>query len=298
MSLYNVFVQDEVSLAPDRLSLIAGSKFEHHKYVGIEVQPGIRLLFTPSETQTWWASIARAVRLPSRKERNARIHIGAFQPSPFSPPILLALLPNRDASSERLLAYELGWRIEPRPHVSLDASVYYHVYDRLFTYDKEPARFESTPTPPHVLVPIAGANIGDGHSYGAELAVQWMATERWHLSTGASWLRMHIHPDASADGTTPRFQAFVRSSLGLPVNLELNGGLSYVDRLTGGNGASYVPAYLRLDIGIAWRPSDSFDAGIWGSNLLESHHPEFIGYATAVQSEVPRSFTARLTWRY
>ena len=298
LELYNLFVQDEVALTPDRLNLIVGSKFEHHSFTDFEVQPGLRLLFTPTETQTWWASMARAARTPSRLERGGRIHVDAFRASPSGPPVLVALLPNSDASSEQVTAFELGWRIEPRPRVSFDATTYFHRYDRLFTYVAEPARFEPTPAPPHVLVPLTGTNVGDGHSYGAELAVQWIAAEHWRLSAGASWLHMHIHPDASVDGTTPGYQAFVRSSLDLPHHLQLNGGLSYVGRLAGGNNTGSVPAHLRLDTGVVWRPSDSFEAGIWGSNLLDDHHPEFTGYSSAVQSEVPRSFTARLTWRY
>ena len=41
------FAQYGIALAPDRLRIIAGSKFEHNQYTGFEYQPQVRAVWTP-----------------------------------------------------------------------------------------------------------------------------------------------------------------------------------------------------------------------------------------------------------
>ncbi len=77
-NVYSGFLQDEIALIKDRLSLTFGSKLEHNDYTGVEVEPGARLLWTPwadsslrsLSSQTFWASVSRAVRTPSRTEES------------------------------------------------------------------------------------------------------------------------------------------------------------------------------------------------------------------------------------
>ena len=54
LQLFNVFVQDEIQLVPDHLKLTIGSKLEHNDYSGFELQPSIRLAWTPVERHTIW----------------------------------------------------------------------------------------------------------------------------------------------------------------------------------------------------------------------------------------------------
>src|SRR5439155_6846093 len=80
--LFSGFVQDEISLIPERMALTLGSKFEHNDYSGFEIQPNIRLAWTPTTNQTVWGAISRAVRSPSRLDSDIRIR------SPLSSPTL------------------------------------------------------------------------------------------------------------------------------------------------------------------------------------------------------------------
>lgn len=58
--LFNTFVQDEISLVEDRLALTVGSKLEHNNYTGVEIEPNIRLMWTPTPRQgVWGAACAR-----------------------------------------------------------------------------------------------------------------------------------------------------------------------------------------------------------------------------------------------
>src|SRR3979490_2562102 len=47
--LYSSFIQDEIAIVRDRLSLTVGSKFVHNSYSGFEVEPGVRVLWTPNQ---------------------------------------------------------------------------------------------------------------------------------------------------------------------------------------------------------------------------------------------------------
>ena len=108
--VFSAFVQDEITVVQDRLHLTIGSKFEHNDFTGFEVQPSARLAWTPTEKQTVWAAVSRAVRTPAAVDLYIRQNRSAFQP-PSGPPILISVFGNPDFKSEELLAYELGYRV-------------------------------------------------------------------------------------------------------------------------------------------------------------------------------------------
>jgi iron complex outermembrane recepter protein len=74
--------------------------------------------------------------------------------------------------------------------------------------------------------------------------------------------------------------------------VEFDAQLRSVDRLAG------VPAYVTLDLRLAYRPTDRLEVSIAGLNLLEGQHREQAPIVGALISEVPRSFHAKLTWRF
>ncbi|CAN0535870.1 unnamed protein product, partial [Scytosiphon promiscuus] len=64
----SLFVQDQFELKPDRLKLVAGLKLEHTPFQDMEVQPSVRMSYTPNTRTTIWGGISRAVRVPSHAE--------------------------------------------------------------------------------------------------------------------------------------------------------------------------------------------------------------------------------------
>jgi iron complex outermembrane recepter protein len=62
------------------LHLTIGSKFEHNDFTGFEVEPSVRLAWTPTEKQTVWAAVSRAVRTPADLERDIFQKIRSFSP--------------------------------------------------------------------------------------------------------------------------------------------------------------------------------------------------------------------------
>jgi len=125
--LYSAFVQDRIALN-ERLKLFLGTKFEHNDFTGIEYQPGARLLWTPHVQHVIWTAITRAVRTPSRADDDVRLLNRVLPPGEFfldSPPILAINTGDRSFKSERLLAFELGYRLHLRQGLSFDLATFY-----------------------------------------------------------------------------------------------------------------------------------------------------------------------------
>lgn len=297
--LGSVFLQDEIALVCDQLTFTVGSKFEHNQNTGLEVQPSGRLLWTPTSRQTVWASISRAVRTPSRYDRDSRLNASAFQP-PSSPPFLVSLLSSPDAVSEKLTAYEAGYRVEPNKRVSFDFAGFYNVYDRLLAYVAGPVVFENNPAPSHLLLPLNFENVNSGDTYGSEVSARWQVTNHWKLVASHTWLRMRLHPDQSQAEENPTHKFQLRSYLDLSQNVQLSGAAYYTGGISSpfDNARTRIDSYLRFDLGLSWRPTERIEIGIWGQNLLERRHAEYGSFKTSSLTEVPRSIRTSITWRY
>jgi iron complex outermembrane receptor protein len=300
INLFTTFIQDEVVLVPDRLRVTLGSKFEHNDFTGFEIQPSGRLLWTPAKNQSIWASVSRAISTPGRVQTQARVDTATFQPSPFSPVFQPALLGNPDLLSEKLIAYEMGYRIEPTRNLSFDITAFYNVYDDIQNPVAGTPGFELTPAPPHIIIPLVWQNALSGQGYGTELSVQWKPLETWRLIASYSWLQMHLSPVNTVQDASPEHQLSLRSYVNLPWNLEFNTAAYFVDQVLSPAGpeTAIIPSYVRVDAGLVWHASKSLEVGIWGRNLLDDHHPEFTATNAALRTEVPRGVQAKITWRY
>ncbi|WP_031433660.1 TonB-dependent receptor plug domain-containing protein [Methylomarinum vadi] len=294
--LYNGFIQDELTLLPDRLKFIIGSKFEHNDFSGFEFQPNARLIVTPDNKQTLWASVSRAVRIPNRIDHDLEaIYLGQTGPA------YIVGRGNSNFDSEQLIAYEIGYRLQPNDNVSFDIAAFYNDYDKLTSTEVGAAYLSTTPTP-HLVVPFYPGNNVSGETYGVELVAQWQALEWWRLQGTYSFLQMQLHtrdistdpnPDA-AEGDSPHHQFVLRSSMDLPENLKLDTTVRYVDNLPNQN----IPGYTELDLRLAWEPSKNFEFSVVGQNLLDSHHPEFGNAAVAGAAEVQRGVYGKIAFSY
>lgn len=300
--LFSAFAQDEVKIIQNRLRLTLGTKLEHNDYTSIEVQPSIRLLWTPVDRQTLWGVVSRAVRTPARSNTGIRVNASAF-PGPDYTPNIVALIGNPDFRSEELLAYEIGYRLQLGSNVSLDIATFYNLYDHLQTLEPGRPFFESAPLPPRVVIPLLFDNLMSGETYGLEVSANWNAASRWKLSGSYSFLRMDLHPYAesldstseTAEGDSPRHQFQIRSYINLPYNLELDTSLYRVSRLV----SQQVPGYTRLDARFGWRVGEGVLLSLGLQNLLDKRHPEIEGFDKAViTSQVQRSIYGKLTWRF
>lgn len=297
--LVSMFVQDEVRVIEDRLSLFLGTKAEHNDFTGFEVQPGARLSWRPADRHTVWVSAARAVRTPSRAEADVRKPL----PSTTAPPGVLLRAEGADGfESEDLMAWEIGYRVRPATGLTVDATAFFNDYDDLRTV--EPGAVLADALPRYLIQPFRAANLLEGRAWGVELAVGWQVSERWRLRGGYSYLDIDLDPkpgsnDVTArdhEGSSPEHQWFVVSQWDLPYRFSVDALLRWVDRLE----TRGIDAYAALDLRVAWQASRAWQLSVAAQNLTESRHAEFGGSTLngSVGTEVPRSVVGRITWRY
>ena len=275
------FVQDEVALVPSRLYVALGTKIEHNDYVGFEVQPSGRVNWRLSSSGTVWAAVSRALRSPSRIDRELF--------APAQPPYFLAGGPG--FHSEEELAYELGYRHQ-EGSLALSVATFYSRYHGLRSLEQ---------TNPPAATPIVIGNGQDGESYGAELTADYRVTDRWRLRAGYTELRVHIWPNpgstdrsrGASESHTPDRQFFVWSSVDLPADLRLDAGLRAIDDISN----QQVPAYAELNATLSWQPMTNLDLSLVGQNLLHDRHVEF-GAPGPTRREIERGVYGALAWHF
>lgn len=280
---FNAFAQDEIALVPKRLKLILGSKLEHEDYSGWNVQPAGRAAWTPDDRQTVWGAVSRAVRTPSR------IDVEFYAPQPPVAPGTLKFAGSPEFESENLIAYELGYRIQPLEAISLSLAAFYNRYDDM--------RSVELPNPANLTVEFRNGLEGD--SRGAELSGRFQATHWWKVHAGYTYLEKDIWEKAGhKDFTNPRgewndpaHQASLQSFMDLPAGFQLNVSAYYVDDLP----LPAVHSRFTYDAGIVWLYRN-LEFSVHGRNLADDQDPEFLPKDRVVQ-EVPRSVSGRLAWR-
>ncbi len=295
--LYNAFIQDEIPIVGDRLSLTIGSKFLHNNYSGFEIQPTARLLWTPSSRQTVWAAVTRAVRTPSRVEED--LQLTALLAS--APLTFFRVVGDRKFSSESLIGYEAGYRSLVGPKFYVDIAAFYNNYDHLLSIEPGAPFTESSPAPPHAVIPFFFRNGLLGNTAGFEIAPDWTPTRTWRLRGSYSYLHMDLNKKASSldastanstQGSSPQHQIAIQSSLDLPRKLEFDQTLRYVSSLP----AQLVRAYTTADVRFSWHATRSLDVSVVGQNLFQPHHAEFGGDPGPLVG-IERSAYIKLTWQ-
>lgn len=302
--LVSFFLQDEVTLIDKLLTLTMGSKFEHNDYSGFEFQPSVRMAWTPDEKKLIWASVSRAVRVPSRVEHDLLIDADVIS-GPDGTPIIGRASKNDEFDSEDLLAYELGYRVMPNSKVNLDIALFYNDYENLLSLESGEPFLETSPFPPHLVAPLIFDNKADGETYGLEFSANWQVMERWKLVAAYTYFKsdFDLEPSSTSDielaeiiGFDVQHQFHMRSFLNLPYRLELDTLIYYVDDLSDGE----VPAYVRLDMRLSWHPTENLEISFVFQNLVEEEHFEWSNVAAVDTraSQVERGYYGKVTYSF
>jgi len=297
--LFSYFVQDEIALREDLWYLTVGSKFSHSDYTPFEYQPTARLLWTPDERHSIWASISRAVRSPTRADDDVRI---VLMENPMNPGAFPLVLGNRGSVAEDLLAYEAGIRVQPTDRFSWDLATFYMQYEDL-RVTVPGARFFDPGPPPASFDPLMITNGVGGYTYGFELAANFEIAPCWRVSGAYTFFREEMDV-LSDEGTSPGNQVYLQSSWDLGRNWELDVAWRYVDVLSGQyldvRTGQLVPSYNVMDVRLAWYATPTMELAVVGRHLLDSHHPEFGAdtYIGSLPTEVQQEVYGMVTWRY
>ena len=307
-NLASAFVYDDITLVPDTLRLMLGMRVERNSYTGAEFMPNVRAMWTPATTQSVWASVSRAVRTPSRAERDAQVDLSIV---PSGAPRILAVtrsMPGaKEAESEKALTYELGYRQQISSSLSADLTVFSSQYDEL-----RAASLGGSPVfvPPNYFVQYLPRNNSlKARTSGAELSVEWTPVSWWRLQSSYSYLTMDVWSTSgdlasvatanAAEGNDPQHQISLRSSMTLSDRHHVDLWLRYVGKLDHPVQSRSVPAYTTLDLRYAWRPTRGFELSVVGQNLLDDHHPEIVSAFLPSQAlEVQRSIYVQGKWQF
>ena len=295
-NLASGFAQDEISL-PHALRLTIGTKLEHNDFSGFEVQPSVRAAWDVAATQTLWGAVSRAVRVPTRIERD--VDIDATDPA--GNPVIV-LLGNRNFHAEQVLAFELGYRWRPTSDLALDLAAFRNRYTGLASLELGTPFLDAATG--QVIVPLLNENLIDGHSTGLEALAMYSPVDGWRLSVNYSYIEMRLTPlglDANRNsfyqGSTPRNQFGIQSWFDLPHGVELYGGLrviSAIDTLPEVVNGTGDPGYQELDLNAIWHATAHLTLSLEGRSLLHGSHVEF--GADYERSGIERSVFGRVTW--
>ena len=270
LHLANAFVHDTIALT-GAVKLALGLKLESNSYTGIEYMPDARLSWQATPTTVLWTAVSRAVRTPSRFDRDL-YNRGILNGGP-------------GFQSETLIAYEAGYRARPMSNATLSVSVFYNDYDRLRTVE-----------PPFPLVIM---NNMYGHAYGVEAWAAYEPTDWWRLKASATALHkvLRVEPGHTSffgvqqEGNDPGHQFQLRSEMNLAHNVEIDAALRAVGSLPNPR----VPAYAALDARLGWNVSEHVQLSISGYNLTNASHTEFI-VSSPPRRDIRRSVYATARW--
>ncbi len=266
-NIYSFFVQDRIAIA-ESFALIIGAKFEHNDYTGEELQPNIRALWTPDPVTTVWGSLARAVRTPSRVERDAQLVVC----DPSMPGCVIDI-GNPDIESETMIAAELGYRHRFSKPVSIDISLFNNDYDNS-TLSREDA-------------------------YGLELVTNYIVSKNW--STEMSYT---YHKAKDIDPVTgslvsnefiPENSLNLRSMYAINERWQFDAYLYYVEGIDTSSQTISIPDSTRIDLRLGWLPSQHIETSLLLTNAVQDVQGEAVE-AFRINTGIPSSLYFQLKY--
>lgn len=291
----SVFAQDTMTLIEDRWYFTLGARLEQNTFGGFQVEPTARLLYLPSERESLWCAVSRAVRNPTRVDADIVSNTNLVS----GLPLFLNLSGDPHIEPENLIAYEVGYRAAPTDDFSWDVATFINDYHKLEGIG---------PTGPPVVdpsglifLPAMFANNLRALSYGAEVTMTYQLSDTWRLFGAYTWLELQARGGdpvtaAMMNGSSPHNQIYLRSSwdLGSDVQIDLIG--RYVDRLS----ALDVPRYIEMDCRIGWQIGKNLEFSVVGQNLLNNHHLEFVDFLEGglASTQVRRGVFAMMSWTH
>lgn len=316
--LSNAYVQDELGLFADRLTLTVGARVEHAELGGTAVLPNVRAQVAIDDHSVLWAAIGRGVRRPSRGERDlyAPHTIGPIPAGVagnlFPLPLTYDIIGDDSFRSEKLTAYETGWRWQTGK-VSIDASIFFNDYTRL----RSGALIAPACMPGGVSVLldpscVAGAtsivvggklnNRSSGQTQGGELTVTWAPATQWRLMGTYSHIDKQLEGIDPSDpvllfsvGQDPRNEYGLRSTSSIGPRWDWDVFAKYRDSVS----ASNLSGYTELNTRIAWRPKLDLEIAIVGRNLFNSGNIEAVSeFLDLGQIAIARTGYLQARWSY
>ncbi|MEM9386032.1 MAG: TonB-dependent receptor [Pseudomonadota bacterium] len=300
----SAFIQDDISLTEDNLTLTLGARIESNELSprDLEWMPTARLAWKINPRHTAWAALTRAVRTPSLGDLTSRV-LDVLPPTPvgdptnpFPVPFRVATAPNPEFRSETLLASELGLRGQLSPRLTYDLALYRMDYDRLRDLDMvgetvclpSGVSLAADPTclalADSVATSFPFTNGAQGTVTGGELVLDWQAQENWRLRGSVSYADESI--DDVLARSYPLWQASLRTEWSPLDSIDLAMWWRYVGEVEATNTSAFTQANLHL----RWRYGDHWSMSLGVRNLLRSQTLESVSeFSDVVPTAIQRT---------
>jgi iron complex outermembrane receptor protein len=249
--VFNGFVQDRFRIAPD-VSVTAGVKVERSTFSGLQLLPNLRVAWQPNGQTLLWAAVSRAVRTPSRIDRQLQA--------------LPLLAPAPGFTSEKLVAVEAGYRGQPSSTTSISVNGFVNFYDDLRSTEFVDGHFQLM-------------NGQEGRTYGVEAWGNAQLLPWWRASLGVTtlWKDLHDKPGhtelipRNSLGNDPRWQVTGRSDFDLTSRLQLSLDARAVGRI---EQDPEIGSYVEAGGQLSYQASRQIELFVAGRNLLHRTHVE------------------------
>ena len=305
--LFNAFIDDTISLIDNELSVSVGTKIERNDYTGVEFQPSLRGLWHVNNRNTLWAGVSRAVRTPSRAERDVTLNgtvvapFGTGNPTPF--PATVPVVGSDDLRAETLFAYEAGYRVAPTNDLTFDLAAFYNDYDELTGVYQGATTLLTTPVT-HTRTPLIANNGMQGETYGVEIAADYRPAQHWRFRASYTFVKVDVRARDNGtivgalpwEGMTPQQQVQLWGQTDLARDVTLDVVVRYVDSLP----ALSISDYITADARIGWDITENFRVSLIGRNLLQNGHLEFgsENLLPSANTVADRQVFAVLQWQF
>jgi iron complex outermembrane receptor protein len=289
LDIYSLFAQNKTELIHKKLFLTLGTKFDYNEYTHAEFQPTARLSYLPKKNHHIWTAISRAVRTPTRAEDTSDLIVAYTNE-------YIHQTGDKNYDSEKLTAYELGYRYNLKDKFSFDITSFYNDYKDLRTFYKDGANYVAD-------------NTGEGETYGFEISSTYDILDNWRISTAYSFIRVDtreldnrtyaIKDNRNNEGATPRNQFNIRSLYNFSSKIEFDNILYYNDSINNqSNTAKDIDAYIRYDSRIAYKIKDGSKISLVGQNLTDPYHEEFQNSLASEKTEIGRTVLIQLETKF
>ncbi|MEO5926384.1 MAG: TonB-dependent receptor [Bryobacteraceae bacterium] len=290
------FVQDDISLIPNKVVLTVGSKFEWNSYSGFNYQPSARIAWTPNDKHTIWGAVTRAIRTPSRIEQGFQF-TALLQRT--NPPRFVRLVGDGGFTNEQLIGYEMGYRNSNKlGFVSL--ALFNNRYSDLLSVEGRPEVTETSPGPVHTVLPLLLRNGIQASSSGGEITNLVDLRPGWRVRSSYSLLLLDAKRQAGSidastvgqlEGDTPAHKVVLQSFFDLPKRFEFDVAFRYISSIPN----QKVPQYATADVRIGRTLGHGLELSLVGKNLFQPSHVEYGGIPNGLVG-IKRSAFLKLTW--
>jgi len=293
----DLVVRDELQLIPNRLLALAGVRVDYGSYNHFQLQPSLRLLYTPSSTQSCWMAVSRAVRVANRFDRDMRLDDGAELVGGV--PVNMEIVGSHAIRPEIERSLEAGYRFQSGQRWSVDASVFWSYYTRLVAvWLSGQPQIEWNGSTPVVFLTAPEQNAGAGRSYGGEISATWQTTRRWRLIPAYSYLdeSKWLPPGYEwlLDTNGPAHQGWMRSQYDLSRKWQFD----LMGRARSRNLVFQTPGVLLVDARVAWRPNRDTEFSFTIKNLAGRNVVETYSEAPFVAIPLERTFVFKWVQKF